>query len=59
MLAHFLPKCQFVSVLLPTYPGADGLLHQVSGRGHQVEPGNSSVGEEGSVKRDFTVEIFT
>ena len=40
MLAHFLSKCQFVSVLLPTYPGADGLLHQVAGRGDQVEPGH-------------------
>ena len=51
MFAHFLAKCEFVSVLLPTYPGADCLLHQVPGRCHQIEPGNSSSSEKCSVSK--------
>ena len=58
MLAHFLPKCQFVSVLLPTYPGADGLLHQVPGGGHQVEPGNLSEGGKVRKCADFSVKYL-
>ena len=47
MSANFLSECEFVSVLLPTDPGADGLLHQVPGRGHQVEPGHQSAARGG------------
>ena len=58
MLADFLSKCQFVSVLLPADPGADGLLHQVPGRGHQVEPGNLSDGGKVRKCADFSVKYL-
>ena len=40
LFAHFLAKSQLISVVFPADPGALGLLDQVPGRGHQVDPGD-------------------